>query len=59
MSMFGPLSAQEHRTTPNAQAARLPLLPEEEPLELVIEVLSAPSGRPALFSLCWAGDLTS
>ncbi|WP_419998776.1 hypothetical protein [Streptomyces boninensis] len=62
MSNISQVSSQESRSITAVQHLQETFLPgpgQEEGTDLVIEVLAAPSSRPAVFSLCLASNLPS
>lgn len=62
MTSISKVVTQESRSTftpQQDQEAFLPYAGQDEHMDLVIEVLTAPSARPALFSLCYASNHAS
>ncbi|GAA2576556.1 MULTISPECIES: hypothetical protein [Streptomyces] len=59
MTHFGQVVTQESRsviTPQHHQETFLPYSAQDEPMDLVIEVLTAPHTGPAVFSLCYASN---
>jgi hypothetical protein len=62
MTHISQVVTQESRSTltpQHHQESYLPYTGQDEPMELVIEVLTAPTGRPAMFSLCYGSNSAS
>lgn len=53
------LATQDSRSTESHHDHLSSYLPQDEPMELVIEVLTAPSAAPALYTLCYANNSAS
>jgi hypothetical protein len=62
MTHISQVVTQESRSTVTPQHHQETFLPyagPDEPMDLVIEVLTAPSTRPAAFTLCYASNSAS
>ncbi|WP_405612575.1 hypothetical protein [Streptomyces sp. NBC_00076] len=62
MTHISQVVTQESRSTNTPQQHQETFLPytgQDEPMDLVIEVLTAPHTRPAMFTLCYASNSAS